>query len=341
MRFGFCLLFAIPLFAATYPTPVENDWMIRDFRFQNGELLPELRLHYATVGAPSGEPVMLLHGTGGSGATFLEPEFGRELFGPGQPLDANRYFIILPDGIGAGKSSKPSDGLKGRFPHYNYEDMVRAQHRLVTEHLGVSHLRLILGGSMGGMHAWMWGEIYPDFMDALMPLQCLPVEIAGMNRMLRRVVIDSIRNDPDWRNGDYQKPPVRGLVGATYGALALFGNRLKLYQAAPTREQADAAFDRRVALAAKEDANDILYAYESSGDYNPAPGLEKIRARVLAINTADDIVNPPELGIMEREMKRVRNGVYELIPLSADTAGHGSYHSGRLYRQYLTNLLAK
>ena len=339
MRCSLWLLFTVSAFAANYPAPVEDDWIVRDFRFQTGEVIPELRLHFTTVGASSGQPVLILHGTGGSGTSFLDPQFAGELFGPDQPLDARRYFIILPDAIGSGKSSKPSDGLKGQFPHYTYDDMVRAQYRLVAEHIGVSHLKLVMGGSMGGMHAWMWGEMYPDFMDALMPLQCLPVEIAGMNRMLRRVVIDSIRNDPEWRNGDYQNQPIRGLVAASYGTLALFGNRLKLYESAPTREQADAAFDRRIAQAAKDDANDILYAYDSSRDYNPAPGLEKIRARVMAINTADDAVNPPELGVMEREITRVKNGTYELIPLSGDTNGHGSYHIGRLYKHHLTKLL--
>ena len=224
---------------------------------------------------------------------------------------------------------------------YTYDDMVRAQYRLVTEHLGLRHIKVIVGGSMGGMHTWMWGEMYPDSMDALMPLQCLPVEIGGINRMLRRVVIDSIRNDPEWRNGDYQKQPVRALVTASYGRLGLFGNPVQMYKAAPTRQQADTTFDQWTARAVNRDANDLLYATDSSRDYNPAPGLEKIQARVMAINTADDPVNPPELGVMEQEIKRVKNGAYVLIPRSNDTAGHGSYGMGKLYKRYLMELLAK
>jgi len=340
MRFGLCLLLTLSAYAANYPAPVEGDWIVRNFRFHTGEVLPELRLHYATVGAASGQPVMLLHGTTVSGRVFLGSQFADELFGPGQSLDATRFFIILPDSIGHGTSSKPSDGLKGHFPHYTYDDMVRAQYRLLTEHLGIRHLRLIIGGSMGGMHAWMWGEMYPDLMNSLVPLQCLPVEIAGINRMLRRVVIDGIRNDPEWRNGDYQSQPIRGLIAARVGFLALNGNPVQLYRSSPTQEQADVAFDRMMSQVGNSDANDILYATDASRDYNPAPRLDKIRARVLAINTADDSVNPPELGVMEREVKRVKNGAYVLIPRSDDTNGHVSYYIGKLYTKYLADLLA-
>lgn len=271
---------------------------------------------------------------------FLADAFAGELFGAGQPLDAEKYFIILPDAIGHGKSSKPSDGLKAHFPHYNYEDMVRAQYRLVKEHLGIGHLRLIIGGSMGGMHAWIWSELYTDFMDALMPLQCLPVEIAGINRMLRRVVMDGIRGDPEWYGGDYIHQPIHGLTVAQYGALALFGTPFLLYTASPTQLQADVAFDQRIKQAiANTDANDMLYQYEASTDYNPSPNLEKIQARVIALNTADDSTNPPELGIMERQINRVKRGEYVLIPRSRETSGHTSYSNGKLYKEYLVKLL--
>jgi homoserine O-acetyltransferase len=331
-----------PAPAANYPAPVEGDWVARDFRFGTGEVLPELRLHYRTVGEPAGEPVLILHGTGGSGAAFLKDSFAGELFGKGQPLDATRYYIILPDSIGTGGSSKPSDGLKGRFPSYTYEDMVRAQYRLVTEHLGIRHLRLILGGSMGGMHAWIWGELYPGFMDALMPLQSLPVEIAGMNRMLRRVVIDGIRNDPEWKDGEYERQPVKGLTIAQYGSLALFGNPAALYAAAPTRAKADEAFDQRISQGMRSaDANNLLHQYEASRDYNPEPGLETIQATVIAINTADDTVNPPELGILEREIARVPHGRMVVIPRGSGSIGHGSYLVGSLYKEFLTELLTQ
>jgi homoserine O-acetyltransferase len=326
---------------SSFPQPVEGDWILADFRFGSGDILPQLRIHYRTVGDPSGQPVLILHGTGGSGKAFLGDSFAGELFGAGRPLDAARYFIILPDAIGAGGSSKPSDGLKGRFPAYSYEDMVRAQYRLVTEHFHLRHLRLILGGSMGGMHAWMWGEMYPAFMDALMPLQCLPVQIAGMNRMLRRIVIDGIRSDPEWRNGQYEKEPVKGLTIAQYGSLALFGNQTALYQSAPTRAKADAAFDQRIIQGAKRaDANDMLRQYEASSDYNPGPGLAAIQASVMAINTADDSVDPPELGVLEREIKRVPRGRMAIIPRGLGSTGHGSYTIGAIYKEFLAELLA-
>jgi homoserine O-acetyltransferase len=334
----FCTLSWVVI-AADYPSPVEGDWTVSNFKFHTGETVPTLNLHYRTVGAPGGEPVLVLHGTSGDGTRFLADAFAQELFAPGQPLDANKYFIILPDSIGHGQSSKPSDGLKGRFPRYNYTDMVQAQYRLVTEHLGIDHLRLIIGGSMGGMHAWLWAEMYPDFMDAIMPLQCLPVQIAGMNRMLRRIAIDGIRNDPAYLDGDYVSPPTAGLTIAAYSMLGLFGSPLQLLNAAPTREQADAEFDRRVQAGLANDANDMLYAIESSSDYDPAPGLEGIKARVLALNTADDTTNQPELGVMEREIQRVKNGRFVLIPRSSQTVGHGSYSIGALYGSYISQLL--
>jgi len=337
------IAFALPVVhaAANYPLPKEADWVIRDFHFSTGEILPEVRIHYTTVGKPTGDPVLILHGTTRSGSMFLVPSFADEMFGAGQPLDASKYFVIMPDAIGSGKSSKPSDGLKGRFPRYTYEDMVRAQYRLVSEHLGIGHLRLIIGGSMGGMHVWMWGEMYPDFMDGLMPLQCLPVEVAGMNRMLRRVVIDSIRTDPEWRNGDYDEQPTKGLIAAQYGILALFADPVLIYKAAPTGAQADASFDQRIAQgAAATDANDLLYQYEASRDYNPSPTIEKIRASLIAINTADDSANPPELGIMEREIARLPHGRYVLVPRSVDTIGHLSYPVAKLYKRYVIELLS-
>ncbi len=347
MRFTLCLLLTASVYAATYPAAVESDWVVRDFRFHTGQTLPELRLHYTTVGSPSGQPVLILHGTGSNGKAFLEPvvpdmpAFADEMFGPGQPLDAKRYFIILPDAIGHGKSSKPSDGLKGQFPQYNYGDMLQAQYRLVTEHMGLRHLRLIIGGSMGGMHAWMWGEKYPEFMDALMPLQCQHREIGGMNRMLRRIAIDGIRNDPDWQNGNYDRPPTRGLFAVMEAALVLFGDPVGLYKLAPTRDMADAEFDRRVADFLKRDANDLLYAFDASSDYNPGKELEKVQARVIAINTADDSVNPPDLGVMQQDIKRVKHGTYMLIPRTAPSTGHNSYRIGKLYTNYVAGLLAR
>jgi homoserine O-acetyltransferase len=325
--------------AQTYPVPVEGDFKIRDFKFHTGETLPELVLHYTTVGKPSPDAVLIMHGTGGSGRGFLSPGFGGELFGPGQPLDANKYYIILPDAIGHGRSSKPSDGLHMKFPHYDYYDMVTADYRLLTEHLGVKHLRVVMGTSMGGMHTWIWGEKYPDFMDALMPLASAPVEIAGRNRMLRRMIMDAIRNDPDWNNGEYQKPP-RGLMASQYGLTVMTSSPLQMYKQYPTREKADAAFDRIMEGAMRKDANDTLYQFDSSSDYNPQPELEKITARLIAVNSADDAVNPPELGIMEREIKRVKNGRYVLIPISDETRGHGTHSLPKLWKQYLLELLA-
>jgi homoserine O-acetyltransferase len=332
-------LIAFSSWAADYPSPKEGDWVLRDFRFHTGEVLPELRLHYVTVGAPTGEPVLILHGTGGAGTNMLTGDFASELFGPGQPLDASRYFIILPDAIGAGKSSKPSDGLRTRFPQYNYDDMVRAQHRLVTEHLGVRHLRLVLGQSMGGMHTWIWGEMYPDFMDALVPMASLPVEVAGRNWMTRRMLIDLIRNDPEWNGGNYTQQPRSLQLAQTYFGIATNGGTRALYKTAPTREKADQLLSERLARPSSADANDLLYQYDASRDYNPATKLESIKARLLAINSADDERNPAELGIMEREIKRVKQGQYVLIPASDETRGHGTTSSAKWWKRYLMELL--
>lgn len=331
---------------ASYPPPAQGDFIIHDFKFGSGEKLPELKLHYYTLGTPQKDApgmvrnaVLILHGTGGSGRQFLTETFGGVLFVPGQILDASRYFIILPDGIGHGGSSKPSDGLHAHFPHYGYSDMAAAQHQLLTEGLGVNHLRLVMGTSMGGMQTWVWGEEYPEFMDALMPLASLPAQIAGRNRMIRRMVMDSIRNDPEWNEGEYTKQP-RGLVSAIYSLLIMTSSPLQWQKQAPTREAADKWFDEMVGgRLARTDANDMLYQFDSSRDYNPSPNLEKIQAPLLAINSADDQVNPPELGIMEKEIKRVRRGRFVLLPITDQTRGHGTHSLPEIWKQYLVELM--
>jgi len=324
---------------ADYPAPKEGSWTVRDFRFHTGDVLPELRLHYTTIGAASGEPVLILHGTTGSGASMLTPAFAGELFGPGQPLDASRYYIILPDAIGTGKSSKPSDGLRGRFPKYNYDDMVEAQHRLVKEHLGVRHLRLVLGNSMGGMQTWIWAQKYPDFMDAAVPMASLPTEMSSRNWMMRRLIIDSIRNDPEWMNGNYTKQPHSAQFASVFYGIATNGGNQALYKAAPTREKADQLLDQRLSGPFTGDANDHLYQWDSSRDYNPSAGLERIQAVLLAINSADDERNPPETGVLDREIKRVKNGRVYLIPASDQTAGHGTTGQAKFWKQQLAELL--
>jgi homoserine O-acetyltransferase/O-succinyltransferase len=334
--------------AAEYPAPVEDDLVLRDFAFRSGERLAELRIHYRTVGAPRRDAngvihnaVLVTHGTTGSGAQFIRPEFAGELFGPGQPLDATRFYVILPDGIGHGRSSKPSDGLRARFPRYGYLDMIEAQRRLLVEGLGVTHLRLVMGTSMGGMQTWLWGERHPDMMDALLPLASLPTQIAGRNRVWRRTVIDAIRNDPAWRGGKYEAQPPSLRTAAEL--LWLMGSNPVLRQReAPTREQADATIEEHVAKFIRtSDANDVLYALEASADYDPGPDLEKIRAPLLAINTADDLINPPELGILEREVKRVPRGRAVVLPLGERTRGHGSHTVATLWRERLAELLAE
>ena len=326
-------------FAADFPAPVEGSYSIKNFRFHTGEVFPELRMNYTTVGAATGEPVLVLHGTTGSGTGMLSPAFGGELFGPGQPLDATRYYVILPDSIGTGKSSKPSDGLRVAFPKYNYDDTVEAQYRLVKEHLGVKHLRVIVGNSMGGMQTWIWGEKYPDFMDALVPMASQPTEMSSRNWMLRRLVIDSIRNDPEWNNGNYTKQPRSLQFASVFFGVATLGGNQALYKAAPTREKADQLLDQRLNSPFSGDANDHLYQWDSSRDYNPAPALEQIKAALLAINSADDERNPPETGLMDREMKRVKNGRYFLIPGSEQTAGHGTTAQAKFWKNELASLL--
>jgi homoserine O-acetyltransferase len=325
--------------AADYPAPKEGSWIARDFRFHTGEVMPELRLHYRTVGDPSGEPVLILHGTGGSGASMLTPAFAGELFGSGQPLDASKYFIVLPDAIGTGKSSKPSDGLRMKFPKYNYDDMVDAQYRLVTDGLGIRRLRLVLGNSMGGMQTWLWGQKYPDVMDTLVPMASQPAPMASRNWMLRRMMIETIRSDPDWNDGNYTSQPRSLRLASVFFAIATSGGTLAYQKLAPTREKADKLVDERLAAPAPADANDFLYQWGSSGDYDPSPGLERIQAALLAINSADDERNPPETGITERELKRVKNGRLYLIPAGEDTRGHGTTGMARLWKEELRQLL--
>ncbi len=344
LRWGLALVASTaligPVWAADYPAPKTATWVARDFRFHTGEVLPELKLAYTTVGNPSGEPVLLLHGTAGSAASMLTPAFAGELFGPGQPLDATRHFIIIPDALGAGASAKPSDGLRARFPRYNYDDMVLAQYRLVTEGLGLKHLRLVIGNSMGGMHTWLWGVRYPGFMDVLVPMASQPTEMAGRNWMLRRLLVDSVRNDPEYQGGNYSAPP-RGLKLANlFFATATNGGNQALYAAAPSREKADKWIDDRLAAPFNADANDFVYQWDASRDYNAAPGLEKIRATLLAINAADDERNPPELGLMERELQRVRNGNLLLIPASAETRGHGTTAFAKFWKARFAQLMA-
>jgi homoserine O-acetyltransferase len=328
-----------PAFAADYPAPSENDWVAKNFRFHDGEIASELRLHYTTVGAPSGQPVLILHGTTQSGTAMLAPAFAGELFGPGQPLDASKYYIILPDAIGHGKSAKPSDGLKAKFPRYNYEDMVDAHYRLLTEGLGIRHLRMVLGLSMGGMQSWIWGARYPDFMDALVPMASQPAEMSSRNWMLRRLIIDSIRNDPDWNNGDYAAQPRSARFASVFYGIATNGGTLAYQKSAPTRAAADKLLEDRLAAPFNADANDVLYQWDSSRDYNPAPGLSRIQAVVLAINSGDDERNPPETGVMERELARIKSAKLYLIPSSEETRGHGTAFFAKFWKQQVQELL--
>ncbi len=325
------LFIALIATAADYPAPTESDFVVHNFQFKSGESLPDLKLHYTTIGSLRGNnAVLIMHGTGGTGRAFLSEQFAGVLFGPGQLLDATRYYIILPDGIGHGKSTKPSDELGNKFPHYDYDDMVAAQYRLVTEGLGVKHLHLVMGTSMGAMHTWVWGETYPDFMDALMPLASLPVQIAGRNRYFRRMIMDALRSDP-----------VNGLRTAVYILTVMTSSPLQMQKQSPTRDEADHQFDEMIEKrVAATNAVDMLYQYDSSRNYNPAPNLEKIRARLLAINSADDQVNPPELGILEREIKRVKHGRCVVLPITDQTRGHGTHSLPAIWKQYLGELLA-
>jgi len=332
--------------AADYPASTESDFTIHDFKFASGETLPELRLHYRTLGKPEKDAqgkttngVLIMHGTTGSGAQFIRPEFAGELFGKDQPLDATKFFIVLPDGIGHGKSSKPSDGMHAKFPRYGYIDMVEAQYRLLTEGLDVDHARLVMGTSMGGMHTWLWGELHPDFMDALMPLASLPTQISGRNRAWRRMLIDAIRNDPAWTGGDYKTQPP-SLRTAAEMLWFMSSNPVLRQKDASTLAKTDEVLDKFVdGIVKTDDANDVLYALEASHDYDPGPNLEKIQAPLLAINSADDLINPPELGILDREIKRVPLGRAIVIPFSDKTRGHGSHTLAALWKDQLAELL--
>jgi homoserine O-acetyltransferase len=330
---------AMAAVAAEYPTPKQGEWVARDFRFHTGETLPELRLAYTTIGERTGLPVLILHGTAGSAASVLTAPFAEPLFGPEGPLDARKYFIIIPDSIGAGRSAKPSDGLRAKFPQYNYDDMVLAQQRLVTEGLGIRHLRLVLGNSMGGMHAWIWGTTYPAMMDGLVPMASQPTEMSSRNWMLRRMIIDAVRLDPDWKNGEYTSQPRALQAANVFFGIATSGGTQAFQALAPTREAADKLLNERLATPINGDANDILYQWNSSRDYSPK-GLERIRMPVLAINSADDERNPPETGIMERSLALLPHARLYLIPASTETRGHGTTGFARFWANELRDFMA-
>jgi homoserine O-acetyltransferase len=328
-----------------YPEPVQGDYVIKDFKFRSGETLPELRLHYMTVGTPQKDAngivknaVLVMHGTTGTGNQFTAGSWAGELYGPGEILDGTKYFIIMPDGIGHGRSSKPSDGLKGKFPHYGYQDMIDAQYKMLTEGLGVNHLRLVIGTSMGGMHSWLWGSMYPDYMDALMPLASLPTQISGRNRMWRRMIIDAIRLDPEYNDGNYEKP-IAGM--RVYGQISYFmsSNAVRYLRQAPTLADADRVLDRGIQGYMNNDPNNVLYAFRASEDYDPGPGLPKIKAPLVAINFADDLINPPEQGILEEAIKKVPNGKAITYPLSEQTSGHGTHTNARVWKEHLEALM--
>jgi homoserine O-acetyltransferase len=339
---------SISIFAADYPAPKDGIFVVKDFQFKSGEKLPEVRLHYYTLGTPQKDSsgkvrnaVLILHGTGGTGKQFLNDHFAGVLFGPGQLLDATKYFIILPDNVGHGDSSKPSDGLHMRFPHYEYDDMIELQYRLLTQGLNVNHLRLVMGTSMGGMHSWLWAEQHPDFIDAAMPLASEPVEIAGRNRMMRRMIMDAIRTSPDWNNGEYKQQP-HGLAAALDILLIMGSSPLRMQKDDPTREQADKFLEDFVASRMKTtDANDMLYYFDASRNYNPEPQLEKITAPLIAVNSADDQINPPELKILDHDIQRVKNGQYVLLPITDETRGHGTHTWPAIWANHLAELLQK
>jgi len=325
----------------------QGDFIARDFKFVSGEVLPALRLHYTTLGTPRRDAagvvrnaVMILHGTGGTGRAFLSPTYAGELFGPGKLLDTARFYVVLPDGIGHGGSSKPSDGLHARFPHYTYDDMVRAQQILLTQGLGVNHLRIVMGTSMGCMHAWVWGYTYPGFADGLVPLACAPAPIVGRNRMMRRMIMDDIRNDPAYMGGEYKEQPRFGIAAASQLLFMMTSAPLVQHKALPTREAADSAAMAYLAARARvTDANDMIYQFDASRDYDPSSHLSQVSAPVLAINTADDQVNPPELGVMERLMPQVAKGKFILIPISERTRGHGTHSLPAVWGTYLAEFL--
>jgi homoserine O-acetyltransferase len=348
---AFCLLApAAASSASPYDRAVtEGDFVVRDFAFRSGESLPELRLHYRTLGKPVRDAqgrvtnaVMVLHGTGGSGAQFLSPQFAEELYGPGQPLDITRYYVVLPDGIGHGGSSKPSDGLRAKFPYYDYDDMVEAQRRLLVDGLKVDRLRLLMGTSMGCMHGFVWAQAHPGFVQAMMPTACLPVEIAGMNRFWRKAAMESIKADPAWKGGDYDAQPALGLRGAV-NLLLVMGAAPQAWQAlAPTREAAETYYNTRLeADLPRRDANDLIYQLDASRNYDPSKGLEKITIPVTWVNSTDDLINPPDLGIAEPAAKRLKNGRFVLIKATPETRGHGTHTWAKLWKQELVELLAR
>lgn len=335
----FSALSAAAAIAADYPAPRQGDFVVRDFKFHGGEVMAELKLHYTTVGEPTGQPVLVLHGSGGSAASMLTPGFAGELFGAGAPLDASKYFLIIPDGIGHGKSSKPSDGMKTAFPAYDYADMVEAQYRLVKEGLGIKHLRLVIGNSMGGMHAWLWAEKYPDMMDAVVPMASQPTAMAARNWILRRMMIETIRNDPDFNNGNYtSQPRMMKYAVAAYG-FASSGGTLAYQDHAPTADKADHMVDERLAAPISADANDFIYQWQSSHDYDASAGLSRIEAKLLAINSVDDERNPPETGVLIDALSHVKNGKLYLIPASSETRGHGTTANAKFYKEPIEQLL--
>ena len=327
------MLFAGTAFAVNYPVPQVGDWTAQNFTFHTGEVMPALHLHYTTVGNPKGEPVLILHGTGGAGTNFLSTGFANEMFGPGQPLDATKYYIILPDAIGSGQSSKPSDGLKTTFPKYDYADMVAAEYLLLTQGLGIQHVRLVMGNSMGGMETWIWGEKYPAFMDALVPLASTPGEMAGRNWMLRRMMVATVTNDPAYDNGNYTTEPASLKYASALFGIATSGGTLGYQSLAPTHALADKLVNQALASLGPADANDFVYQWESSADYNPTPDLGKIQAPLLAINSADDERNPPETGIMVNALKSMPHAQLYLIPASADTRGHATVGTANFWKQ--------
>jgi homoserine O-acetyltransferase len=349
--FALLALFAAQTAAAPRPSWAirEQDIVLKDFRFRDGEGLPVLKMHVTTLGTPhrngAGQidnAVMVLHGTGGTGKQFLQPQFADELYGPGQPLDIGRYYVVLPDNIGHGGSSKPSDGMRMHFPKYDYDDMIAAQHRMLTEGLGITHLRLIMGTSMGCMHSFVWGETYPDFASALMPLACEPIEIAGLNRMWRQLAINGIKADPAWQGGNYATEPMTGLRAAE-NLLFVAGSAPLLYQRQyPTRTTASAYAEQRVENAVKAlDANDLIYQLDSSRNYNPWPRLELIRVPLMWINSADDFINPRNLPVSAEALKRMPTARFRLIPETAETHGHGTHTWAKFWKQDLSELLER
>jgi homoserine O-acetyltransferase len=342
IKLAFALAFSLisfTAFAADYPAPKQGQWIARDFKFHSGEVMPELKLAYTTIGEPTGQPVLVLHGTGGSAAAMLTPAFAGELFGAGQPLDATKYYIVIPDALGAGRSSKPSDGLRAKFPRYNYDDMIEAQYKLLKDGLGIKHLRLVIGNSMGGMHTWLLAGKYPDYIDAAMPMASQPTAMASRNWMLRRMMIETIKADPEYKNGDYTtQPPMLKIANAFFG-IATNGGTLNYQNIAPSFDKADSFVDKTLAAPMTADANDFLYQWDSSRGFDASPNLDKITASLVAVNAADDERNPPETGVLEREIKRVKNGKILLIPASTDTRGHGTTGNAKFYKQALEELL--